>query len=157
MANKIFDLCDEIFHNKNLKRIKENLLLNSFPERFTNKYINSYRKKWYNMKNNISSEIIEKEPIVFTKTIIKPSLKYCTKELKKFLEKEHNIKTVFYSPFKLDRIIKINKDKSRILNNKFVVYTVKCEDCDICYVEQSERLVANNMKTILSIKKGIMM
>ena len=39
LASKVFDLSDEILHNKNLNRIKENLLLNSYPERCIYRYI----------------------------------------------------------------------------------------------------------------------
>ena len=59
------------------------------------------------MKNNISSEITEKDSLDYIKAIILPSFDYCTKELKQYLGKKCNLKTVFYSPFKLDKIIKV--------------------------------------------------
>ena len=117
-------------------------MLNSYPEKFINRYINSQRKKWFNLKNNIPSEITEKEAFDYTKTIILPSFDYCTKELKQFLEKKCNLKTVFYSPFKLDKIIKVNKDKSKILDNKCVVYKINCDKCECCYVGQTKRLLS---------------
>ena len=73
-------------------------MLNSYPKKFINRYINSQRKKWYNLKNNISSESTKKS-LDFIKTIVLPSFDYCTKELKQFLEKKCTLKTVFYSPF----------------------------------------------------------
>ena len=124
MANKVFSLCDESLHTKNLIRIKEDLLLNSYPEKFIDRYINSQRKKWYNLKNGTSSEIA-KEPLDFTKTIVLPSFDYCKKELKQFLEKKCNLNIVFYSPFKLDKIAKVNKDKNKIIDDKCIVYKVK--------------------------------
>ena len=62
-ANKVFNLCDESYHNKNLIQIEENLLLNSYPENFIDRYNNIQRKKWYIIKNIISNETSDKEPI----------------------------------------------------------------------------------------------
>ena len=66
-----------------------------------------------------------------------PSFHYWTKALTQFLEKKCNPKIVFYSPFTLDKIIKVNKDKNKIIDNKCVVYKVKCQKCESCYVGQT--------------------
>ena len=61
--------------------------------------------------------------------------------MKKYLESKFELKPIFYWPIKLSKIIKVNKDKISKLENKDVVYKINCQDCEMCYVEQTERLL----------------
>ena len=74
-----------------------------------------------------------------------PNIEYFTKELKQFLNKKCNISTVFYSPFKLRKIIKVNKDKCKRLENKDSVYKLECNKYEAC-LGQTKRLIGTRSK-----------
>jgi len=48
--------------------------------------------------------------------------------------KEENLKLAYYNNNKLNKFIRIHKDKLPKNVNKNVVYNISCRDCDVSYV-----------------------
>lgn len=47
---------------------------------------------------------------------------------------------------KLNRFIKVHKDKNQHVSNSNVVYKVNCKDCDATYVGQTKRKLSTRIK-----------
>lgn len=141
LADKVFNLSDEKFHKKNLQKIKEDLILNGYPENFIKKHVKNQKKKYIQSINKNSQRCESSNNIDYKKIIILPHIEFYTKEIQKYLYKKCNLSTIYYAPFKLDKIIKANKDKLKNKNNKDVVYKISCKKCEKTYVGMTSRLL----------------
>jgi len=59
--------------------------------------------------------------------------------------KGSNVKLSFYSLNKLERIIRVQKDRIEALSKKNVVYRISCSDCDATYVGQMKRKLSTRV------------
>ena len=48
------------------------------------------------------------------------------------------MKTVFRTPFKLNKIVKTGKDRLKRCNNKNLIYQINCKNCSKTYVGQTK-------------------
>ena len=55
------------------------------------------------------------------------------------LFKQHNTNVIYSTNNKLNNIIKLGKDKTKIGDNVNVVYKINCKNCDASYVGQTGR------------------
>ena len=70
-----------------------------------------------------------------------PYLGKITEKLKHTLKKKFQINTIHRFPYKLNSIIKLQKDKFKKGNNENLVYLLNCDTCDMNYVEQTKRFL----------------
>ena len=64
------------------------------------------------------------------------------KEIENFINylfKKHNTNVIYSTKNKLNNIIKLGKDKTKIGDNANVVYKINCKNCDASYVGQTVR------------------
>ena len=165
LVDKVLKLSDPQFHNKNLELLKKDLLLNNYPIAFINKQIKNKLFQYKNQQNhgtdinnNNNEQISEFD---YKKIFVLPYLGDFTKKIQYTVKKKFNINTVYTSPFKLNTIIKLQKDKLSLFNNKYVVYNIKCKDCDQNYIGQTKRLLntrcVEHKKTKISSQINIML
>ena len=121
------------FHKKNLTFIKDLLLQNNYPLNLI-EFSNKKRlKKLSNIQNSPHNNNNNKKMFI--------SLRY-VKEMEKFINhlfKQHNTNVIYSINNKLNNIIKLGKDKTKISDNVNVVYKINCKNCDASYVGQSGR------------------
>ena len=138
LLHKILQLSDKKFHQKNFQ-LKNDLLLNNFPQHFINRnFKNFFNNNNLDNNNNISDP---KPKIDLKNTIVLPLIPNVSDNIKHTLKSKCNINTIFRAPFKLNVIIKPNKDPLKKENNKNVIYKIDCKDCDKTYVGQTKRLL----------------
>ena len=83
----------------------------------------------FSNNNNKNKNIVKlneeknKNSIDFTKTFVLPQLGHYTEKIKHTLHNKFQINTIFRYPFKLDDIIKLQKDKLENDNRKNHQYT----------------------------------
>ena len=145
--HKIVNLSSPKFHEKNLKIFKKDLVLNGYPTKFINNQFKNFFNKFnnpsntYENNNNNINTVSEPETYNYKDTIVLPLIPKISKKITYTLKKKCNIKTVFRTPFILNRIIKTGKDSLKKCNNKNLVYKINCKHCPKTYVGQTKRLL----------------
>ena len=138
LLHKILQLSDKKFHQKNFQQLKNDLLLNNFPLHFI-------QRNFKNFFNNTNSDNIHssdpKPKIGLKNTIVLPLIPNISNNIKHTLKSKCNINTIFRAPFKLNLIIKPNKDPLKKESNKNLIYKIDCKNCDKTYVGQTKRLL----------------
>ena len=140
--HKIVKFSNPKFHEKNFKIFKRDLIFNGYPTKF----IDHYFKKNFLENLNINSDIDQNNNTNsntnnYKDIIVLPLIPRISKKLQHTLRNKCNMKTVFRTPFKLNKIIKTGKDPLKRCNNKNLVYKINCKNCPITYVGQTKRLL----------------
>lgn len=139
LTDKAINLSHPKFHKENLKFITEILILNNYPKQFIQRHINN-RVSYIKSIINSSSASETDKPTFSSRNIFKlPHIKNFSNKIHNFTKK-YQLNTIYHIPFKLNRIIKLGKDKLNKEQQKNVVYCVKCKDCDKKYIGQTGRL-----------------
>ena len=107
ICHKIAQLSDASLHKKNFQQLKNDRVLNNFPKHFINRIFNSFSNK-LDINNNNTRDPYSKPD--FKNTIVLPLLPTISNNIKHTLKSKCNINPVYRAPFKLNCIIKPNKD-----------------------------------------------
>ena len=114
LVDKVIKNTDSIFHQKNIENIKIELMLNNYPKKSIEKYIDQHIQKIKISNNNNNNDSNNTNVIdckkKFKTTIIIPMIPIVSNNLKYMLKKKLKKNTMFRNPFKLNKIIKLGKD-----------------------------------------------
>ena len=130
------------FHQKNLEFVIEMLLNNDYPLTFIFKTINNRLKSLMTKKQNCldspsaNTPIVRNDDLYFTMPYavnFSDKFKYITKEI--------GVKMSYTGMNKLNRFIRVHKDRLERGRLSNVVYRISCRDCDASYVGQTRRLL----------------
>ena len=138
LVDKVFNLSNPSFHEKNFKLIKKFLIANDYPKKFIEHHLNK-RKNFINKKAQYTSPV-EKTSQKFKnkKFFILPFHKYITPKLNKLFKNSDSI-SIKKTTNKLNHIIKLGKDKIETLKKSNIVYKINCKNCTANYIGQSKR------------------
>ena len=73
---------------------------------------------------------------------IEPYIRHFSGQISSIVSKKFQLKPLYNYPFKLNRIIKLQKDKLKTMNNTDSVYKINCKKCEKCYIGQNGRLIS---------------
>ena len=142
LRHKIVQLSDSSLHQKNFQQLKNDLVLNNFPKQFINRIFTCFLNQLDNNNNNTQ----DNSKPDFKNTIVLKLIPIISDNIKHTIKSKCNINTVYRAPFKLNCIIKPNKDPLQKENNKNLIYKINCKDCDKAYVGQTKRFLKTRTK-----------
>jgi len=135
LVDRVFLLSHPKFHNKNLEFIIHILLDNCYPLNFIFDVLNWRLKFLFNKRARVMDETMESSSF-FTV----PFLPNITEEFRSIF-KDLNVKLSYFSLNKLNKFIKVHKDRVPTNCKTNVVYKIDCSDCDASYVGQTSRML----------------
>ncbi|KYN11234.1 hypothetical protein ALC57_16619 [Trachymyrmex cornetzi] len=138
LVDRALMLSDFDFHSKNITFIIDTLIKNDYPIKFIFECINNRIKVI--IHNNLTGANISfnsKEPFTDILWFTVPYVPVLTEKFKQF--DRNDIKVSFFSSNKLNKYIKVQKDRVDSLSKSNVVYKINCKDCDASYVGQTGR------------------
>ena len=143
LTDKSIKLADKEFQPNNLKYINEILLLNNYPQSLISKHI---KKRLFHLSSLNSSQNTDSDTNFNSRNLFK--LPYVneniTNHIINFL-KQYDLNIIFHIPFKLNKLIKLGKDKIKKEQHKNIVYSINCKDCDSKYIGQTGRLASTRI------------
>ena len=113
-------------------------MLNVYPSHFIDLHFDKVIKNFYNPDTSYNNNTSSND---FKNSIVLPLISKISYKIKHTLRTKCNIPTIFWAPFKLNRIIKLGKDRLEKHNNKNLIYQVNCKNCPANYVGQTKRLL----------------
>ncbi|KYN31257.1 hypothetical protein ALC56_14440, partial [Trachymyrmex septentrionalis] len=140
LVDRTFLLSDNMSHTKNLTFIINILLLNDYPLDFIfdsiNQRIKNLIKKTHNVHNVVTDSDVTNES---TSWLTIPFIPLHTEKFRTVHRNKSDIRVAFYSPNKMDKYIKVQKDTCPRTSKSNVVYKILCNNCDASYVGQTGR------------------
>lgn len=141
------------FHKKNIELLIDILLSNGYPLelifRTTNRRVKSLISNKFNVKKKIEgmkqSEAKPEVKDIENKIFVIPYVKDISEMIVSTVKKT-NLTIGYRCLNKLDRIIKVQKDKNNISSNSNVIYKINCKDCNASYVGQTKRQLQTRIK-----------
>ena len=82
-------------------------------------------------------------------------VKHFSDQLSSIVYKKYQLKPISFKTsysFKLNRIIKLQKDTLKTENNTHLIYKINCKNCDKSYIGQTRRLVKTRCEEHRKIK-----
>jgi hypothetical protein len=138
------------FHKKNIEFCIDVLLNNGYPIELIFKEANRRIKKLVNGKltNNSLNERVhsdEGETVIKKRHLAFPYIKGISDLISPLVDKSQ-FSVGYRCLNKLDKIVKVHKDKNLLTSNNNVVYKICCMDCDSSYVGQTKRQLNTRLK-----------
>jgi len=142
--DRAFLLAHPKYHEKNLRFIIDTFKSNDYPVEFIFNVINSRLRTLIKGRTNtpISRADDNKEEKIQWFTV--PYFPNISEKFSNFI-KGSNVRLSFFSLNKLERIIRVQKDRIEALSKKNVVYMISCSDCDATYVGQTKRKLSTRV------------
>ena len=138
LVDKAIKLAHPNFHKNNLKKVKEILLLNNYPKKFIDFHVNKRVNYITSTENNSISNNINNS--VVNRNIFKlPYNGNLSENIYNFVKK-YNMDIIYHIPCKLNKFIRLGKDRLTKQKQKNVVYCIECKNCDKKYYGQTSRL-----------------
>ena len=134
LTDKVLNLSDPKFQQKNFELIISILLENSYPLEFIFSTINN-RIKSHLHSNKTSSGVLKENDKQF---FLIPYLKGISEQFQSKLNK-YNFRAAYCCTNRLNKFIKTGKDSVDPAQQCGVVYRIACIDCDASYVGQTKR------------------
>jgi len=143
MIDRAFLLAHPKYHEKNFRFIINTFKSNDYPVEFIFNTINSRVRTLIKGRTDIPIKRVDdnKEK---TQWFTVPYFPNISEKFNNFI-KGSNIKLSFFSLNKLERIIRVQKDRIADLSKKNVVYRISCNDCDATYVGQTKRKLSTRI------------
>ena len=155
LVDKAILLSNHKLHNDNIKKVREILINNEYPEYFIQKYINKRMFKINADKNNVvnntnsdnnfnsdnnNNNIIANRNRLYSRMskIRIPYKSNIFHNLKSILRK-YNILAIPQNVNNLTNVIKKGKDRINTLDCPSVVYKIDCKNCDRVYIGHTKR------------------
>ena len=137
IVDKCIKLSDKRFYSSNLKLAKQLLISNNYPKKFIEKYIKK-RIYFLNNKNFNPKDPDKKLKFSGNNRLVLPYFKYLNPFIMKKI-KNPNLCIINKTSNRLNKLIKRGKDKINKFNKRFVIYKIKCDQCEFAYVGQTSR------------------
>ncbi|KYM96621.1 hypothetical protein ALC62_12713, partial [Cyphomyrmex costatus] len=142
LVDRVLHLSHPMYHEQNFDKIIKILIQNGYPlklifdtiKRRIHKKIDIYKNsnKINNNDNNSNNKI---KYNYFTI----PYISNMSNKIKNYFNKCDTFKLAYKGINRLDRIVKVQKDKLQTMLHSNVVYKISCGDCDATYVGQTKR------------------
>lgn len=140
LSQKIFQLADEEFHEKNFEELRKTLKENGYPAKFVNDNINIVMSKLNNQRETPSVERDESKAYVsvpYQKTLFEKVKKSLAKNDIKVVARPNNtVRNHLFTQL---------KDKTPEESKSGVVYRVGCHDCSGIYIGETKQYLENRM------------
>ena len=128
-------LSDKRFHKRNISRVTEILIENSYPPDFIKKYTKARLFK-INNTNDTNNKPLNTD--IYNLKVALPFHSNFYNNCSKFLNK-YNIQIISSIVNKLNKLVVLGKNKTNKLEQTNVVYELSCKDCDARYIGETER------------------
>ncbi|RLU19030.1 hypothetical protein DMN91_009388 [Ooceraea biroi] len=133
-------LSDRRFHHTNIELVKSILLNNCYPREFVNRHIaiRLRRLRYWDVRDNDGEITVPNNNERKKGFIAIPYVKGISEQLRRiYMSCDLRVACTVFS--KLDRLIKLGKDMLSRDKKTNVVYRIKCNACNACYVGQTKR------------------
>ncbi|KYN14498.1 hypothetical protein ALC57_13304 [Trachymyrmex cornetzi] len=142
LVDRTFLLSNPIFFKKNIELIIMILKDNGYPIEFIFEYINK-RITALSQKNSVLVKSNnEKEMRVL---MVFPYVKSICNKISRSIDKSNNM-IGYRCTNKLNRFIKVHKDRNPHEKNNNVIYRLNCNNCDVSYVGQTKRQLQTRIR-----------
>ena len=147
LIDRAFLLTNPKYHQKNIEFVVNTLLNNDYPLNYIFKIINDRLKILMTKKQNLQLSTCNDAP-TNRDDILYFNIPYFLNISDKFkhIMKNTNITMSYTGMAKLNRFIKVQKDKLTTNQLSNVIYKIPCADCDASYVGQTRRLLSTRLK-----------
>ena len=126
LIDRAISLSDKCFHKRNISRVTEILIENSYSPDFIKKYTKARLFK-INNTNNTNNKPVNTDSHNLKVSI--PCHSNFYNNCSKFI-KEYNIQIIPSIVNKLNKLVVLGKDNTNKLEQTNVVYEYSCKDCD---------------------------
>ncbi|XP_018361286.1 PREDICTED: uncharacterized protein LOC108760014 [Trachymyrmex cornetzi] len=142
LVDRAISLSDPIYYSKNLEFVIEVLLDNGYPLDFIFKNINN-RIRTLAHKDVICDKTNDDKEL--RQLMVIPYVNSISNKVSKSINKA-NYMIGYRCLNKLNRFIKVQKDKNEQENNNNVIYKIDCKNCEASYVGQTKRQLKTRIK-----------
>lgn len=136
MKNRVTHISDEKFLRDNLNRLVLMFSNNGYPKHILNKLI--YNSNFFD--GPVDNVVVD--PFTYKKI---PFVKGLTENIVSQFKSYNNLKIAKYNTFTVAGVFSRIKDRTHIMDQSDVIYSVPCRDCQGCYVGQTSQLLKNRI------------
>lgn len=140
MRNRVVQVSHPSFHRKNLNKLFEIMLQNSFPPALLKKLIYSTPTQ-RNTENNVT-EVQPSQTVVYRSL---PYVRNLTESLISVLSQINGLKIAVKNQKSIKSLFTRKKDSTPILQQSGVVYSLRCQGCSSVYVGQTSRNLSSRI------------
>ncbi|KYN11463.1 hypothetical protein ALC57_16381 [Trachymyrmex cornetzi] len=159
LVDRTILLCNPIFFKKNIELIIQILKDNGYPidfifdsirinVRILNNCINKRIKALACKKTTLDKSI---NGMKLRQLMVFPYVKTISNKISRSVNKSNNM-TGYRCTNKLNRFIKVYKDRNQHDKNNNVIYKINCNNCDAFYVGQTKRQLQTSIKDVLRLQ-----
>ncbi|XP_011864472.1 PREDICTED: uncharacterized protein LOC105560198 [Vollenhovia emeryi] len=145
LVDRAIMLSHPMFHQKNIEFAIRVLLENGYPLNLVFEKINKRIKKLMNVKEEDANTSTNNNPEKSNNFIVIPYINGISEKVESLIDKS-KFRIGYHCLNKLEKFVKVHKDKNKKLENSNVIYRINCKDCEASCVGQTKRKLETRIK-----------